>query len=159
MADDGKALRQSDSTMKIQRPSTCLVHHLALRMQDKEANRKFVDSSGFRDRSVEQDIIPVQTAVYKLAKAGSELEKDDAKSAAATLSSDWVGSFESAGKSIAATPDTIAKLEDILVGIKNSAAAAGSGKLAEAKTVFVATVEAVEIWVVDAGVAGQLKGL
>ena len=73
------------------------------RVQDIEANRRYVDSSGIRDRSVEQSLSPVQAAVYKLAKAGDELSKSDTKSAAQTLSADWVLSFATASKAIAST--------------------------------------------------------
>jgi hypothetical protein len=118
-----------------------------------------VDNSGIRDRSIEQSIIPVQKAVYKLAKAGEELEKDDSKSAAETLSADWLAAFASAGRIIAETPETVAKLDNIVAGIKSTAQAAGSGDVVSAKVGYVAAVEAIEQWVVDAGIAGQLKGL
>jgi hypothetical protein len=132
-----------------------LVHLL----QDIEANRRYVDSSGMRDRSVEQSLIPVQAAVYKLAKAGDELSRSDTKSAAQTLSADWVLPFASAGKAIATTPDTIAKVDNILSEIKSAAIAASSGKEKEAKIAYVSAVVAVEGWAMETGVAGQLKGL
>lgn len=128
-------------------------------LQDIEANRRYVDSSGIRDRSVEQSLIPIQTAVYKLAKAGDELSKSDTKSAAQTLAGEWVLSFASAGKAIASTPVTIAKVDDILGEIKSAAIAASSGKVTEAKSAYVSAVVAVEGWATEAGVAGQLKGL
>lgn len=120
-----------------------------------------MDSSDSRNRSVEQNIPPVQTAVYKLAKAGSELEQGNPKAAAETLSSaaSWVAAFTTAGKTLATTPETNDKLEAIISGIKNTAAAADGGDLAAAKVGFVAAVEAVESWVVDLGIASQLKGL
>jgi hypothetical protein len=128
-------------------------------LQDIEANRRYVDSSGIRDRSVEQSLIPVQAAVYKLAKAGDELAKSDTAAAAKTLSADWVLSFASAGKAIASTPDTIAKVDSILGEIKTAAMAASSGKVQEAKSAYVSAVVGVECWATEAGVAGQLKGL
>lgn len=128
-------------------------------MQDIEANRRYVDSSGIRDRSVEQSLIPVQAAVYKLAKAGEELSKSDTKAAAQTLSADWVLNFASAGKAIASTPDTMAKVDKILGDIKSAAVAASSGKVQEAKTAYVSAVVSVEGWAAETGVAGQLKGL
>lgn len=129
-------------------------------MQDKEAQRRFVDSSDARNRSVEQNIPPVQTAVYKLAKAGSELEQGNGKAAAETLSSaQWVAAFTAAGRTLATTPETNDKLDTIVSSIKSTAAAANGGDLAAAKVGFVAAVEAVEGWVVDLGIASQLKGL
>lgn len=128
-------------------------------VQDIEANRRYVDSSGIRDRSVEQSLIPVQTGVYKLAKAGEELSKKDTKAAAQTLSADWVLSFATAGKAIASTPDTRAKVDDILIEIKAAAVAASSGKVGDARSAYVSAVVAVQGWATEAGVAGQLKGL
>jgi hypothetical protein len=127
--------------------------------QDKQANRKFVTSEGIADRSVEQNIVPVQKAVYKMAKAGEELQQEDAKSAAATLSDSWVGDFASAGQLIAVTPESKGRLESILSGIKSTADAAGAGNVAEAKLGFVTAVEGIESWVDSVGIAGQLKGL
>lgn len=128
-------------------------------MQDIEANRRYVDTSGIKNGSVQKALIPVQTAVYKLAKAGEELSKSDTKSAAQTLSADWVLSFASAGKAIASTPDTIAQFDSILDEIKSAATAAGSGKVKEAKSAYVSAVVGVEGWAAETGVAGQLKGL
>jgi hypothetical protein len=127
--------------------------------QDKAANRKFVTDEGIRDRSIEQNIVPVQKAVYKMAKAGEELQKEDAKSAAATLTDAWVGDFASAGAMLAVTPASKDRLDCILSGIKTTAEAANAGNVAEAKLGFVTAVEAIESWVQDTGIAGQLKGL
>lgn len=109
---------------------------------------------------MEQNIPPVQNAVYKLAKAGSELEQGNGKAAAETLSAaQWVSDFTTAGRTLATTPETNDKLDVIVSGIKSTAAAANGGDLATAKVGFVAAVEAVESWVVDLGIASQLKGL
>lgn len=145
-------LSQTDSATATCTKLLCLV-------QDIEANRRYVDSSGIRDRSVEQSLIPVQAAVYKLAKVGDDLSKSDTKSAAKTLSADWVLSFASAGKAIASTPDSTAKVDEILGEIKSAAIAAGSGKVSDAKRAYVRAVVAVEGWATETGVAGQLKGL
>lgn len=129
------------------------------RAQDKQANRKFVAAEGIADRSVEQDIVPVQKAVYKMAKAGEELQKEDAKSAADTLRDGWVNDFANAGQVIAVTPESKSRLEGIISSIKGLADAAGAGNVAEAKLGFVSAVESLESWVEAVGVAGQLKGL
>eukprot|EP01025_Chloroclados_australasicus_P022768 TRINITY_DN2333_c0_g4_i1.p1 TRINITY_DN2333_c0_g4~~TRINITY_DN2333_c0_g4_i1.p1 ORF type:complete len:229 (+),score=37.69 TRINITY_DN2333_c0_g4_i1:99-689(+) len=127
--------------------------------EDKEAQRRYVDTAGLRDRSSEKTIVPVQNAVYKLAKAGEELEKDDGAAAAATLGESWLSEFESAGTSLASTPETQGKLSSIVSGIKASASAASSGDLPTAKVAYVTAVGEIETWVIDTGIAGQLKGL
>lgn len=142
----------------------CIERHEIRRIsppQDKEVQRRFVDTSDSRNRSVEQNIPPVQTAVYKLAKAGSELEQGNPKAAAETLSASasWVAAFTAAGRKLATTPETTDKLDVIVSGIQRAAAAADGGDLAAAKVGYVAAVEAVESWVVDLGIASQIKGL
>lgn len=131
----------------------------AVGMQDKEANRKYVGESGLRDRSIENSLVPIQTAVYKLAKVGESLEKDDAKAAAATLKEAWADDFASAGDKIAKTPDSKAKLDLIVTAIKGATEAAGAGNAAGAKIAFVGAVEAIENWADTTGIATQLKGL
>jgi hypothetical protein len=128
-------------------------------MQEKEATRKFMGEEGLRDRSTEASLVPIQTAVYKLAKVGESLEKDDAKSAAATLSDSWVQDFEAAGASFAQTPDNQAKLEIVMTAIKGAQAAAGAGNASRAKIAFVGAVEAIESWADSTGIAKQLQGL
>lgn len=128
-------------------------------VQDKESAAKFIDTEGMRNRQAEGSIVPIQTAVFKLAKAGEALEKDDAKGAAGTLQENWVGDFVSAGGEFAKTPDTKNKLQTISSAIRGAADAAGAGNVAAAKVAFVGAVEAVEDWVQTTGIAGSLKGL
>jgi uncharacterized protein YigA (DUF484 family) len=128
-------------------------------MQDKEATRKFMGEEGLRDRSTETSLVPIQTAVYKLAKVGESLEKDDAKAAAQTLSDSWVEEFETAGALFAQTPDNKAKLEMILSAINGAQAAAEAGNASRAKIAFVGAVEAIESWADSTGIAKQLNGL
>jgi hypothetical protein len=112
-----------------------------------------------RDRSVELALVPIQTAVYKLAKVGQALEKGDASGAAATLADSWVTDFAAAGDGLAKTPDNKAKLQQISGAIQGTSDAVGVGNVAAAKVAFVGAAKAIEEWVQAEGIAGQLKGL
>lgn len=142
---------------------TCRDGHVASTscrdVQDKEANRKYLDASGLRDRSAEQALVPVQTAVYKLAKVGDALQKGDASGAASTLSGSWVSDFNSAAGDLTKTPENESKLQAVNSGISGTASAAKGGDLKGAKTAFVGIVVAIQDWAASTGVAGQIKGL
>ena len=128
-------------------------------MQDKEANRKYIDAGGLRDRSSEQALIPVQTAVYKLAKVGAALEKGDPSSAASTLTGTWVADFGKAAGDLTKTPETRSKLTTVTSSISSAASAAKGGDLSGAKSAYVSTVVAIQDWAATSGISRQLKGL
>lgn len=128
-------------------------------MQDQQENNKFITDEGLRTSTTDKALVPIQTAVFKLAKAGEALEKDDTQSAAQTLTDTWVGDFETAGEGLAKTNDTKTKLRQISGAIKGAADAAGTGNSSAAKVAYVGAVEAIEDWVNSTGIASSLKGL
>ena len=131
---------------------------MALLVQERETQQKFVDQEGLRNRA-DSTLVPIQTAVFKMAKAGEALERDDAQGAAQTLGDAWVGDFFSAGSGVAKTSDSKNKLDQISSAITGARDAAGTGNVAAAKVAFVGAVEAIEDWVQATGIAGSLKGL
>lgn len=140
------------------------VRHSALtaehaHLQDKVVTREFVSGEGIRDRSIEGSIGPLQNAVYKLAKCGEELEDGNVAAAAATLGAAWVGDFETAVAVLSTSESSKAFVPKMVSGIKSAGSAATAGDVSGAKAAFVVTVQAIEAWAVDTGVAGQLKGL
>jgi hypothetical protein len=127
-------------------------------LQDREAQQQYVDSAGLRNGS-DATLVPIQTAVFKLAKAGEALERDDAQGAASTLGDAWVSDFVTAGSGVAKTTESKSKLEQISSAINGARDAAGTGNVAAAKVAYVGAVEAIEDWVQSTGLASSLKGL
>ena len=128
-------------------------------LQDKEVSREFVSASGFRDRSIEVAIVPLQTGVYKLAMAGEQIEGGDLTAASATLKAEWVADFVAACTTLSLKEDTKDLVPEIVSNISSTASYASAGDLAKAKVSFVSLVERFESWAVGAGVTGSIKGL
>ena len=59
-----------------------------------------VQAEGLKDKTLEQELIPVQKGVVSLAKAGAQLEAGNVRDAASTLSESWVAPFDSASAKI-----------------------------------------------------------
>jgi len=127
--------------------------------QDKEANREYLQSSGYRDRSIETAIVPVQTGVYKLAQAGEQLESGDLSAASATLGEAWLSDFETGCSTLSISDDSKQLVPAMVSSIRDVASAASAGDVNKAKVRFVELVESVEKWAVGAGVNGSIKGL
>lgn len=120
----------------------------------KETTREFLKSEGLNNAQLNKELIPVQKAIYKLAKSGSQLEAGDVSGAAATLSGNWVSDFKQATE---AFPSASADL--VLSSLSALQAAAASSNLKESKQEFVLVASALELWAEQAGVASSLKGL
>lgn len=122
--------------------------------------RNYAKDSGFSTQKDQEMIIPVQKAVFELAKSGSQLETGDLSQLASTVRGSWVGPFKTASGKIssgnAAAEKTIGA---VYSGIDALAAAANKGDVTGSKKAYVATVAAFQNWASSAGVAKSLKGL
>lgn len=127
--------------------------------QQRETTRQFIKEEGLGDRRLDQELVPVQKAVYQLAKSGSQLESGDLKAVSSTLSGSWVSDFEKAALLVSTSEDTKSSAASIFSQIGSLKSAAGSGDLKGSKQQFVAVVQAVQSWVSSSGLSGNLKGL
>ncbi|EFJ52733.1 hypothetical protein VOLCADRAFT_120179 [Volvox carteri f. nagariensis] len=123
--------------------------------QQRGVTRDFMTSENLKDVRLEQELVPVQKAVYKLAKSGSQLESGDLKGAANTLSEDWVAEFTSVASTVSGT-DAAGKLSSAIQGVQTAAA---SGDAAASKRQFVSLVSDLQSWASTTGLASSLKGL
>jgi hypothetical protein len=120
----------------------------------KDTTRQFMKAEGLTNRELEKELIPVQKAVYNLAKSGSQLEAGDIQAVSATLSGSWVDDFKQVTAAFPAAP--AGSVLDGLTTLKEAAAAAD---LKQSKQQFVLVASALESWAQDAGIAASLKGL
>lgn len=125
----------------------------------KETTREFLRVEGIKDKQLDSELIPVQKAVYQLAKSGSQLESGDLKGVSSTLSSSWVDDFQRATVTLDASDAEKAQATAIFDGISGLKASANSGDLKGSKQKYVALVAAVEDWARGTGLAANLKGL
>eukprot|EP00878_Enallax_costatus_P002138 GHUV01002306.1.p1 GENE.GHUV01002306.1~~GHUV01002306.1.p1 ORF type:complete len:218 (+),score=65.23 GHUV01002306.1:62-715(+) len=125
----------------------------------KETTREFLRLEGIKDKQLDTELIPVQKAVYQLAKSGSQLEAGDLKGVSSTLSSGWVEDFQRATVALDASDAEKAQATAIFDGITSLKASAGSGDLKGSKRQYVALVAAVEDWARSTGLSTNLKGL
>ncbi|PNW81686.1 hypothetical protein CHLRE_06g256250v5 [Chlamydomonas reinhardtii] len=123
--------------------------------QQRGVTRDFMASENLTDRRLEQELVPVQKAVYKLAKSGSQLESGDLKGAASTLSESWVGDFSTVASTVSGST-TAGKLVE---AIKSVQAAAAKGDAAGSKRAYVSLVSDLQSWADASGLATSLKGL
>jgi len=125
----------------------------------KETTRDFLREEGLKDKQLDSELIPVQKAVFQLAKSGSQLEAGDLKGASATLSSNWVEEFKRATKVLDANDVEQERAAAIFDGISSLRDATSKGDVKGSKQNFVAVVSAVQDWAKSTGLAGDLKGL
>lgn len=123
--------------------------------QQRGVTRDFLASENLQEAGLGSKLVPVQKAVYKLAKSGGQLESGDLKAAASTLSEPWVREFEAAATAVS-SPAAVAP---VVAAIKELQSAASTGDGKGSKRQFVALVGAVQVWASDAGVSGSIKGL
>ena len=124
-------------------------------MQQRGVTREFLTSENLKGVSSEQELVPVQKAVYKLAKSGSQLESGDLKGAASTLAEAWVAEFTTVASTVSGT-DAAGKLVSAIKGVQSAAAA---GDAASSKRQFVTLVSDLQSWASATGLACGLKGL
>jgi hypothetical protein len=125
----------------------------------KETTREFLKEEGLTNKTLNSELIPVQKAVFQLAKSGSELEAGDLRAVSSTLDGSWVGDFQKAAAALDASDAQSAGAQAIFDGIGSLKSSAGSGDLNGSKRQFVAVVGAVTDWANATGVTGDLKGL
>ncbi|KXZ55362.1 hypothetical protein GPECTOR_3g491 [Gonium pectorale] len=123
--------------------------------QQRGVTRDFMASENLKDVRLEKELVPVQKAIYNLAKSGAELEAGDVKGAASTLSGPWVAEFSSVSATVSGK-DVSAKLTDAIKGVQ---AAAAAGDLNGSKRLFIILVSDLDTWVEEAGLSSSLKGL
>lgn len=125
----------------------------------KETTREFLKQEGLTNKTLNAELIPVQKAVFQLAKSGSELEAGDLRAVSSTLGGSWVGDFQRAAASLDASDEEAASAQAIFDGISSLKSSAGSGDLNGSKRQYVALVGAVTAWASSTGLASDLKGL
>lgn len=125
----------------------------------KETTRTFLQEEGVTNRTLNAELVPVQKAVFQLAKSGSEIESGDLRAASSTLSGGWVGDFERATGQLDASDAEAASAKAILAGINSLKATTGKGDVKASKQEFVTLVAAVQDWAVSTGLSASLKGL
>ncbi|GLI62927.1 hypothetical protein VaNZ11_005778 [Volvox africanus] len=123
--------------------------------QQRGVTRNFMASENLKDIPLEQKLVPVQKAVYQLAKAGSQLESGDLKGAANTLTGAWLGDLSLVASTIS-NNDAAEKLTD---SIKATQSAASSGDVKAAKREFISAAQGLTDWASATGLASSLKGL
>ncbi|GMH43011.1 hypothetical protein BSKO_10933 [Bryopsis sp. KO-2023] len=122
--------------------------------------RKYAKDSGFSTQKDQEAIIPVQKAVFELAKSGSQLESGDLSQLASTVGGSWLKPFKTAsGKISSGNADAEKSIGAVYSGIDALAAAANKGDVSGSKKAYVATVAAFQSWASATGVASSLKGL
>jgi hypothetical protein len=126
---------------------------------EKKAERAFVEEEGLT-KSLEQDIAPVQEAVYFLAKAGMSLEKDDVKAAKELFGdSSWVNDLKKGVTKISNDEDSRKASKPLFKEIDDLKKAVDGEQLKPAKKEFVDTVKALKIWLEEAQVTKLIKGV
>jgi hypothetical protein len=125
----------------------------------KEVTREFLREDGLKDKLLDSELVPVQKAVFQLAKSGSQLESGDLKAASATLSSGWVDDFKRATAVLDANDTEQARAAAIFDNISSLQDATKRGDVKVSKKTFVAVVSAVQDWANSTGLAANLKGL
>eukprot|EP00775_Hariotina_reticulata_P003647 gene3647-3908_t len=125
----------------------------------KETTREFLREEGLKDKQLDSELVPVQKAVFQLAKSGSQLEAGDLKGVSSTLGSSWVDEFQRATAVLDASDAEKAQAAAIFDSISNLKATASSGDLKGSKQKFVALVAALQDWAKSTGLAADLKGL
>ncbi|KAG2492614.1 hypothetical protein HYH03_009030 [Edaphochlamys debaryana] len=123
--------------------------------QQKGVTSDFLREENLRDARLERELVPVQKAVYKLAKSGSQLEAGDLSGAASTLSESWVAELGTVATALSGA-DEAGKLTSAIRSVQSSAAA---GDASGSKRQFVALVGSLQSWAASTGLAGGLKGL
>ncbi|GLC40988.1 hypothetical protein PLESTB_000954800 [Pleodorina starrii] len=123
--------------------------------QQRGVTREFMTAENLKDARLEQELVSVQKAVYKLSKSGSQLESGDLKAAASTLSESWVAEFTAVASTISGT-DAAGKLSSAIQDVK---AAAAAGDSASSKRQFTSLVSDLQSWASATGLAGSLRGL
>lgn len=120
--------------------------------QDKSITRNFLEAEGLKDKKLNLELVPIQVAVFKLAKSGSQLDSGDVKAASSTLSEAWVKDFTNAAKQLGDSNDVLSKLDQV----KGSA---GKGDLSATKKSYVELVAELQSWTAGAGISSKLTGL
>mmetsp|Transcript_23285 Transcript_23285/g.59517 ORF Transcript_23285/g.59517 Transcript_23285/m.59517 type:complete len:196 (-) Transcript_23285:466-1053(-) len=127
----------------------------AKRLQEERATqRAFMQEEGLKDRNLDQELVPVQKAVYKLAQSGSQLEAGDVKAASRTLSEGWVADFVAAAKRVSTSPP-----DAVLAQLDALQAAASKGDAKASKRSYVELVDALQAWASASSLTATLKGL
>lgn len=79
----------------------------------------FTQAEGLKDKTLEQELIPVQKGVLSLSKIGTQLEAGNVGAASSVLSEGWVAPFEAASAKIggAGAAAVAAQLGALKVGL------------------------------------------
>ncbi|KAF6260931.1 hypothetical protein COO60DRAFT_1504022 [Scenedesmus sp. NREL 46B-D3] len=125
----------------------------------KETTRDFLREGGIKDKQLDSELLPVQKAVFQLAKSGSQLEAGDLKGVSSNLSSGWVEEFSRATSVLDASEAEKAKAVAIFDGITSLRDIANKGDLRGSKQQYVALVAALNDWASSTGLAKDLRGL
>lgn len=79
----------------------CLLSQVSCFLQEElETEKKYANQAGFKTKDNQKALVPVQKAVFELAKSGSQLESGDLSKLATTVSGQWLSDFKSASQQI-----------------------------------------------------------
>lgn len=123
--------------------------------QQRAVTREFLNAENIKDKRIGAEIAPVQLAVYKLQKSGSQIASGDLSGAKATLAEAWVGEFSKAASSLSSA-DAVKPVASGLSGLQSAVA---SGDAKASKKQYVAVVTALEAWASASGLSSSLSGL
>lgn len=120
---------------------------------EKATTREFLKVEGLKNAQLEKDLIPVQKAVLKLAKAGQQIEGGDIRGASSTMNDSWVKEFQVVSPNLGSGSESVAtKITDL----KN---ATDKGDAMASKKAYVAVVADLEAWVGASGLSSKIKGI
>eukprot|EP00798_Chlamydomonas_sp_ICE-L_P023518 gene23518-9041_t len=120
---------------------------------DRAITRDFLESEGIKDKQLAFEVAPLQTAIYKLAKSGAQLQDGDTKSVANSLGEPWVIDFVKASRGVGGDSETVLSKVDALK------ASAAKGDLPASKVAYVDLVATLKTWTVTNGISSKLVGL
>ncbi|GFR43142.1 hypothetical protein Agub_g4164 [Astrephomene gubernaculifera] len=123
--------------------------------QQRSVTRDFMAFENLTDGRLGREFAPAQKAIYKLARAGYQMEAGDLNGAAVTLSEPWVMDFSVVAISVSGADDA----GKLATAIKAVQLAAAAGDVANSKRLFVSLISDVKSWASVAGLRSSLKGL
>lgn len=128
-------------------------------IDQRQTTRKFMEVEGLSDTYLKKELVPIQKAVFKLAEAGTKLEKGDARAVSSALSESWVSDFSSAARAVSSGDAATKAAESLLSGIDELKKVSGGGDAKQTKKEFVKFVGGFSDWAKKADIASSLKGL
>eukprot|EP00249_Psilotum_nudum_P027225 c34654_g1_i1 orf=655-1368(-) len=128
----------------------------------KEDRRRKIQKRGELN-AYKKEAASVQTAIFKLSKAGQALDVNDFLSASSLLGSsldiDWIEDVKVALSKLSSNDEERTAAKTFSSSLQSLQSAVLNQDLASSKTAFVASASALERWSALTGFAQQLKGL